>query len=194
MISKLIPIVIAATLSVGCFVQNRKMLIDYQFSGQENKLIDKAIYEWYEGTGSRDAIIYVFHDAGFTQNFTLRDWFRIDGIARMYKIKKSDPGYKELATGVPPFDESFVGCSHENTAIVLVEDYFYNPDYILYDDYFYSVLLHEIGHFYGLNHTEHGVMRADKESPTCIDQIAINRFCNLYSTCHNQHSTCEDGT
>ena len=194
MISKLIPIVAASILSIGCFNQNRKMLIDYQFTAQENRLIDHAIWEWHEATGSPDAIVFVYHGAEFAHDFTLRDWLILDSNARMYKIDRRDAGYEELAKKIPSDDGSygeFVGLTSQGRVILMTNNYYYNSRGEFFNEYFYSILLHELGHFFGISHTEHGVM-SQPECPICIDKVAVDKFCNLYPTCHNPHSTCKE--
>jgi hypothetical protein len=195
MINKLIPIVACAILSIGCFAQNRKMLIDYQFNAQENKLIDRAIWEWHGATGSPDAIIFVYHGAEFAHDFTLRDWLILDSYARMYKINRASPGYDDLAKKIPSDDGSygdFMGLTSRGRVILMVNDYYYNSSSEFFNEVFYSTILHEFGHFFGIGHLEHGIM-SQPEIPICIDIAAVNRFCNLYPTCHNPHSTCKDG-
>lgn len=176
----------------ACFPINNRMLIDYKFKPLELELIDKAMDEWVDATGSPSAIIFTRKGMALTNGeFTIRDYMIIDGFARMFRITTSDPGYKSLKDVTDPPADSYLGISRRGQVIGLVADQYYTCNGKLHADCFYSVMLHELGHFYGISHSDVGVM-SQEFFPTCLDSWAINQFCAIHNDCVNPHSTCKE--
>jgi hypothetical protein len=187
---KSLYILALAASVISCVPFSNKMLIDQKFTEQERILIDHAINEWVEATGSIDAVIFVRHGTKFADEPGLQDWVRADDFARMYKIKHSDPMYKTMNELVDPGVNGFAGMSRRGQAVAMVEDQFYNSRGEFFEEWFYSVILHELGHFYGVGHSEHGLM-SQPDSPICVDLWAVNEFCMIHTSCVAPHPTCK---
>ena len=181
----------AASLS-ACVPINNRMLIDYKFKPLELELIESAMSEWEQATGSPSATIFISKGAVLTNGeFTIHDYMIIDGFARMFRITTNDSGYKSLKNVTNPPSDSYLGISRRGQVIGLVADQYYSCNGKLHADCFYSVALHELGHFYGILHSERGLM-SQPDMPVCIDSWAVNQFCDIHHDCVNPHSTCKE--
>ena len=182
---------LAVSLS-ACFPINNRMLIDYKFKPLELELIESAMSEWEQATGSPSATIFISKGAVLTNGeFTMHDYMIIDGFARMYRITTNDPGYKSLKDVTDPPSDSYLGISRRGQVIGLVTDQYYTCNGKFYSDCFYSVVLHELGHFFGLGHSEAGIM-SQPFFPICLENEAVKAFCNIHRDCVNPHSTCKE--
>lgn len=103
--------------------------------------------------------------------------------------------------------DSYRGFTEQKSDSVLIEvwpaDVYNSPGYETGTPDFGSVeyvLLHELGHAFGLPHQQQGLMLpgglADAAGnrlpyPACIDAYTLDRFCELY-TCPPTHPTCPE--
>jgi len=54
-----------------------------------------------------------------------------------------------------------------------------------------QLMIHELGHAFGLNHQESGVMHATKWAPdACIDSVTLKAFCEIHHCSNNVAPTC----
>ena len=156
--------------------------IEDEFTDREVELIHKAIDEWIEATDSDGAVIFTRegYSAGHKFDY-FKDWLGGPEYPVLHKMRSNDPGYNPLKISV---GYDYAGAARERWRIAIVEDY------IDSEDEFYHVILHEIGHFYGIEHQADGLM-ARSSYHTCIDVVALGAFCDIYSCGRNRHVTCE---
>src|SRR3989338_1233971 len=147
------PIVSVLALS-ACQGKPDKILLDYKFSQQEVNLIAEAQRKWLEAADSAEMDIHL--SVGF--NSDEKPYGFLDPKrgtkAFFYKIDATKLGYEQLKAETGSFDP--MGFAKELTQIVFIEDKIQGlvekGVYTTYGDAFYKTVLHEYGHFLGLDH------------------------------------------
>jgi hypothetical protein len=185
-----IYIAIASLALIGC--ESSDILVDHNFNETELKIIRHVVDEWYEATGSDDALVFL-HE-GYTFNneiFEEDDWpGMVDGNATLQKISVNDPGYEYMTTEV--FDTEIAGAAMEGRVVIAVQESYTNADGTIDGAWFHTLLLHEYGHFFGLMHGDGAIMVTGRGVLPCIDQESLDNFCKIHQTCLNPKPTCEE--
>ena len=155
---------------MGCHAN--AFAIEDQFTASEKKMIYAAIDEWIEATDSDSAWIFTREDYHKGHPFSwARDWVGGPEFPVLYRIKSTDPGYATLKISI---GHDYAGAALERARIAVVSDHIDSPAE------FYRVMLHEIGHFYGISHQADGLMAEHDQTTNCIDQVSLGEFCQLY--------------
>lgn len=143
--------------------------IDKKFSVDHQELIIKAIEEWIDATDG------IFNpESIFVDHVSPNESFSVELVShdddRVKKIEKS----VNYTIGGAFY--------HKYDSIILVNE-----------KYDYKTILHEFGHFMGLNHTTEVDVMSLGKSISCISKKNIDAFC-LIRDCsgRNVHPTCED--
>ena len=178
-----------SAVAVSCMACNPvydEMAIDYKYTPEELSIIHDSINEWHEATGSDSAIInyqdnMVLGDSVFDNDDYSADF----EMAVMQKVSQSDPGYQAI---LEDFESNIAGVGREGEMIITITEQ-YTHDGEISAPWFKCILLHELGHFFGLTHYEGRLMRP-KTNLSCIDQLTVDIYCDLKGDCTNQHSTC----
>lgn len=158
--------------------------IDSRFDDQEVESIVEAVDEWQEVSGE---VIKVNLILGFETSCSDDDVSDNDSddIKVVYRCHRSDSYIvsekAEIALGTGNF--------HHITL---------EPDNIIEYGKFNTIkptLLHEFGHFVGLEHAPATINLMNPLSGAwdgCIDDQTVKRFCNLYGTCDGyQRADCD---
>ena len=180
--------------NTGCYSIYHEMDIDAKYSGEEMVIIRESLNDWASATGSESARISIRdHQVIGDGVFTLADFDDDLGIATMQKVSKSDSGYADM---VAELGERPAGVGREGQLVLTVTEAFYKKG-ALDETYFHMVLLHELGHFFGLQHGDGSLMVPGPDAngnvpPDCIDQMSVENFCNIHGDCITPHATCPD--
>jgi len=184
---------------VACSGKPDKIRLDYRFSQQEVYLIAEAQKEWIEAADSSEMDIPI--SLGFNSDqkpYKFREQ-ESGSEAIFYKINTNHPEYN-LLKEVHGYDP--LGSTLELTGMVLVEDIIrelveIEKIYDTYGDAFYKTILHEYGHFLGLDHLEAptSVMASliYVGVETCIDGGTLDYYCSINECGPNRHPTCKGG-
>ena len=180
--------------NTGCYSIYHEMDIDAKYSGEEMVIIRESLNDWAAATGSQSALIYTRDNQIIGDGvFTIDDFDDDLGIATMQKVSKSDPGYQPMVDeqGAKP-----AGVGREGQLVLTVTEAFYKKG-SLDETYFHMVLLHELGHFFGLMHGDGSLMVPGPDAdgnvpPDCIDQMSVENFCNIHGDCLNPKATCPE--
>jgi hypothetical protein len=188
--------------NTGCYSIYHEMDIDAKYSSEEMVIIRESLNDWAAATGSQSALIYTRDNQVIGDGvFTLADFDDDLGIATMQKVSKSDPGYPDM---VAELGEKPAGVAREGQLVLTVTETFYknskgfqDPSGTFDETYFHMVLLHELGHFFGLMHGDGSLMVPGPDAngnvpPDCIDQMSVENFCNIHGDCITPHATCPD--
>ena len=147
----------------------KDLAIEDEFLPDEVELIEAAIDEWVIATDSGAAII--FTRTGYESHHEFNyydDWAHGPDFPILYKIYTKEQGYTAMYVSR---GEHFCGIARADIRVGLVGDCTDdNPEH------FYQLILHELGHFYGLNHSLAGLMR-ETVAWGCIDQFTVDAFC-----------------
>jgi len=186
--NKLMLSAVFVSCLAGCNPVYENMAIDYKYTPQELAIIHLAFNEWEKATGSEEAHIShmenmfiddnVFNDDDFHSNF---------GMAVMHKVSRSDPGFSLL---VDEFDNKVAGVGREGEMIITVTESYTRSDGSLKEDWLKTILIHELGHFYGLDHGD-GLLMVPAGAPNCIDQLTVDSYCEEHGDCVNPRNSCD---
>jgi hypothetical protein len=162
------------------------LAIDSRFTDHEIEILESAADEWVRATDSGDAIIF-FANHFYYDRFTKDEWKKNLEYGLLFKISTTDQGYKEL---VKQQGGDFVGIASEHTGNIALRTDVIHEDYILR-----RVMMHELGHLYGLSHSARGLMGGhpdDKgENSDCIHAVDLERFCEKNYCGPNASPTCD---
>ena len=185
---KTIIYIILAGSFLGC--SSNEILVDHKFNETELKVLRQSVNEWYEATGSDDALVFLHEGHTFNNDvFEEDDWSMENGYATLQKISMSDPGYEYLATEV--FDTDIAGAAFEGQSVVVVKESYTNYDCSIDDVWLHTIFLHEFGHFFGLMHGDGAIMVVGRAVIPCIDKESLDNFCKIHQTCLNPKANCE---
>ena len=176
-------IIVGAIFLSGCYGQG--FAIDEDFTDYEVEMIEFAIDEWIQATDNATSAWVLTRDGFKTPRpFSFwGDWVGGPNIPVIYKVYKTDPGYNDLRFNTG--SENIAGAALTGWRVAIIVDQLDTSDKVSYDDAFHAVMLHELGHFYGLSHSEEGIMNpvTNPIHNNCIDWHALNTFCSLHQDC-----------
>lgn len=177
----------------GCADPAYTLAIEREFTDEEVVMIEAAIEEWMWACDCEDAAVFLRYDLVDEDNvLTYDEWEKRDSFGRLWKMHTTDPAFiKEEQDRLKKNEGSFVGI-HKAGNIGLVVDKFREEKY---KDDFYNVLLHELGHLYGIkDHLESGIMMSggykSKVRESCIDWLALSKFCDMHNCGDAAEPTC----
>lgn len=185
----IIHVVFLGVVFSGCNGPYDHFDIDYKYTNPELEIVKLSFNEWRAATNSESA------DISYTDNmiigdgvFGSEDIFRDFGAATIQKVSINDPGYQPMIdymqrTGIN-------GAGIEGKLIITITESFYNKDGEFKSDFFHAVILHELGHFFGLMHGNGLIMNPSANVP-CIDREALDVFCEIHEDCINPIAMCE---
>lgn len=176
MYKKYIQNIIIAFSIFGCTSDPHMLSVEDEFSKEEEQVILESINEWMFATCSSDATIFVAFGYPSHHEFSYDDYKNEDDGPVLHKIYSYESGYGDI---VKVGGGNFNGCTFKSGGgnIILV------ADHIKTLDYFKFILLHELGHFLGLEHYNQGLMRSVSIGESCIDQYTLNKFCEEFNSC-----------
>lgn len=174
-------IVFLASLILTSCGGPRNLWVEQTFTDKEVTLIADAVDEWMLATDSPDAQIFVDTGFAYQKPFTKEDWDEERDFGVMFKITTKDPGYKDLGG-------DFLGLANADSGNVIIVS-----DRIDSDELLYKILLHEVGHLYGLGHAESGIMKQGifNTEDICIHPEDLDEFCDKHDCGQNARSTCK---
>jgi len=172
-------IAFSAALS-GCYGDPHSFAIEDTFTDEEVEVIKEAVAEWQLATDSSDADLIITEGLHRDEAFDLdKHWYGSTDHGTIYKIHDYEHGYYELR-------ESMTGRDYDGAAL--------SPDRILVvgnksKRRLKQIILHELGHIYGIDHQDKGLM-SSKPTQICIDTHTLIEFCEEWSCGPNAHGTC----
>lgn len=164
------------------------LAIDAKFTDQEVYLIERAIQQWVSVTDSEYAAIFTFD--GFDRGgfFFAENYDKSRGYSVIFKVNSNSPGYKKLEQKQ---GRSFIGLANSlNGNMVIVSDKTGEATFK-----FYSTVLHELGHFYGLDHLRPPAIMRPKFNnikTQCITPADLAAFCDRNYCGSNAKSDCDN--
>lgn len=170
----------ACIYAVACS-PTRDLLVDDSFSSKEQALINDAIGEWAEAISSPSADIKIIGTTDHT--FIIDDFYTWKDVGGIYKIHITDSSYIELNEDLDFCH--FGGYSNDLYGIIVIA-----VEHVP-SSRFKRVILHELGHLYGLEHSDSGIMKPRGEVD-CVDEHAIAQFCDENDCTAEAHSTCNN--
>jgi hypothetical protein len=177
--------------------ENTILIIDDKFSKSQENIIWESIAEWGDATGSPDTILYPLRSPSPIEQ---SDSLAGDGINRVYLISQNDITYRKIQqrNNWPVFSGVTTRYKDGSKSISIVLEYLnpvrINGNIVKTDlERLHFLMLHELGHVFGLSHSNKTLMRAisNFKNP-CIDQKTLDVFCYNHGNCSGQHSTCEN--
>lgn len=180
-------LIIASIVGISaCYPKYNDVVIDNKYTKWELKIIDDTIKEWYMATGSESASLYTQVGHIGDGIFDIDDYTHDFGYATIQKVSRLDPGFQELAD---EFGNIPAGVGRDGQIVITVTEEFYRPDFNV--TRFHTVMLHELGHFFGLDHNEGGIMTRGTKL-VCIDQETVDYFCDDHGDCLFPYGTCDN--
>ena len=167
----------------GC-ADEYSLSVEEEFTNEEVQMITSAVDEWMTACDCYDASVFFRFDLKTTTNLQYSDWKDRKTYGRVWKTGSSENAYLEVKERK---NTKFRGL-HQNGNIMMVSDH-------LRGDTFYVVILHELGHMYGIEHQESGLMGIgpqDAKDNGCIDWRAISEFCDMHKCGNRAHPTCKE--
>lgn len=159
------------------------LYIDDEFSPKEQEMINWAIDQWEIASDSSDLLFTENKELSHT--FSFNNWNDLSEIG-LYRLKNTDIGLSQIYKNTDCSQDRGLAQVRGNIAVVI--------DNIDSDEIFKHVILHEFGHFFGIDgHTESGLMQSGSDI-TCIDQVSLDWMCSFEENeCgRNSAPTCID--
>lgn len=157
--------------------------VDSRFTNTEKEIIKSALQEWHIASKGLTDYELIF-------NYKVD--CSIDGVEEKEEDKKvifrcNSTDEFILDRNIKTNKTKYLGLGSLDH-ILLVMDRFKNS----YEEMMFNIMIHELGHFYALNHSNNktSIMYPYVPKINCIDQETIDRFCGLYLCEGNE--TCED--
>lgn len=163
----------------------KEVLIDDDFSGQEEAMIVVAMSRWEEQTG-QDLFKYRGRtEAGVFQRENLRD-----GVFIIYKVEDTEEGdAREVWEFENPGygDEGHSGWATAGDMLIFVSGFGAKEDSVVYLRDLFGVLLHEFGHTLFLGHIrdERAVMNPGGDYSNCLTSLDLAAFCSMNGCAEN---------
>ncbi len=164
--SRVLRLVVLLLLTAACSPPRDFPVVvhlDARWTDDEAQTIEDALAEWEWAT------------CGFAATTPVRGWRgeHGDGVAI----------YRE--TSAAPYLKGVLATTWGDSIAVAVD----RVEYWDKGELLHRVLLHELGHLWGLEHEQYGVMSIDVYAPACIDASAVDQFCEVYA-CECLRPTC----
>ncbi len=158
-----------------------------EWTDNENQIIIDAFDEWEKATAGYTVTDIITHwqlDHEFSMD---EDYFHdIDGVLMIYAIPEDHPAFEEINARSEV--NYWLGIANESRTIVV------RIDGTRYYKNLFKVMLHEIGHIYGLEHSEiqNSIMYKSitDVQKACIDTETLAEFCDLHECSSAVLSTC----
>lgn len=172
---------ISLLLLVGCSGKY-SLSVEKEFTDEEVELITSAVDEWMIACDCYDASVFFRFDLPTTKNLETSEYEDAKDYGRLWKINKNEPVYIDRKKDR---NKDFNG-RHFSGNIVLLDS--------LEGVSLTGVMLHELGHLYGIDHQVSGLMASDGGKYGCIDWRALSEFCDIdMHTCGaGAHPTCKN--
>ncbi len=174
-------------LLVGC-ADPYTLSVDTTFSERESELIERAVEEWMIACDCDDASVFFRWDLPNDDDLiTYEEWDKDRDYGALWRMTASDPAYMELIVEREGHFRGLHSRAGTSSKIALVVDRIDNE----YE--FYHVILHELGHMYGIEHQLSGVMRSGSltlKIEACIDWRALSVFCDMHDDGARADPTC----
>jgi hypothetical protein len=172
--------------------------IEDEFSSEEIDLIHEAADEWYNVTGSDDALIFFRYGYHLDHPFSKEDAIDYEDLDYpiLHKVSVDDPGYlyiKERREKLYGSSSGFGGFASEGLIVGVVKEYYSKDNGYISRARFGPILRHEFAHFVGLmDHADMGKFSSETKPYGCIDQFTIDNFCDMWGSCKDNHQgTCK---
>ncbi len=166
-------------LLAGC-ADEYSLAVEKEFDDEEVEFITSAVDEWMTACDCYSASVFFRYDLPTTHNLETSEWEDIKGYGRLWKVNKREPVFVDAAED----EGDGIRGMHYSGNIMLMDH--------LKGVTFYGVMLHELGHLYGIDHQVSGLMASNGGNHGCIDWRAISEFCNMHTCGVAAHPTCEE--
>lgn len=178
MVRSTVSLAFAGILLMGCGVsQPMHMSLEDNWTPQQQEHIRNDMHRWEKATNHLVTFIVSdtpFHD--ITGGFEVSDL--ADGVNVLYKLVKPNPTTDWL---IDTSDEDLIGYGLNTD--VLIYWYKLGLSDSPYQDLYYldPLILHEIGHHFGMGHIRnHPAIMDDLSWIDCITQWDLESFCSIY--------------
>jgi hypothetical protein len=168
----------------GCGGGPLSFAVDTEFNDTERALIISAVDEWVIATDSDEAAAFLRFDLEDETFDKKKHWDDYDGdYGVIYKIHTYEPGYIDWMKERNPFSGI---ASRDPDRIAMVAEKTADPEK------FRAIMMHELGHIYGISHQDSGLMIGGEVPPNCIDQLALDLYCEEHHCGPNAAPTCKE--
>ena len=154
------------------------MNVDSSFTKDELKIIQSSADDWLDAVDSEDGMIIFEGSFSLDKPFTIDQWDADSGL--IFKVYSTDPGYQDLKGRWGRLG-TLAGFYGGGNIALIVDNAGSNLD---------NVTLHEMGHLFGLGHTEIEIMNPGYNDEPCIGPETLAEFCDGQDCGDDAHVTC----
>ena len=176
--------------SYGCSPEVYHLAVDSDFTDHEVDMINDSVDQWMTACDCDAAGVFMRYDLHDNDDtLTYQEWSRRGKYGRMWKVYTSDPAYQQESSKRGSFTGLEKGTPWQNGNIAIVMDRIHS------DAAFQAVVMHELGHMYGVGHLPTGLMAPTfdvrKAVYDCVDWDALVKFCDKHDCGPEAAPTCK---
>lgn len=174
-------IALLSLLVAGCY-DSTTLAIEDEFTVEEVDMIEWSINHWMQVTDTDDAAIFLRYDLHDDGGLTQHEFETLRDFGTIYRVTSDEPAVQNITA---ESGSSVNGSCRGNSILLII-------DRITSERVFRHVMLHELGHFYGIHHQPDGLMASSVNSLyDCVDQRTLDEFCDMYDCGPAAAPSCE---